>query len=465
MMKLFKSLFVPVLLLWVGVVQAAEVRIWPEIHDKGFQAFYDALETNGMAETELGISTEGLAVVAFGNAKEKGLVAASDKEAFIKLFRQRNGLTGAYISPESFRSIGAGKGFFIGSLADMQQALSNLAPVAKVTAADTALQQLQAEVAALKKNGESKQDIAALKSKVEALNATLKAQGESNVSFRAKAEKLIKDSNQKIAAFENRIGKVIDQKVEAKVDASVQALKVTDAALDERLDQLMAKFKSLFKQGEKVDELAAVVDRTAYAAFAGFVLLAAALAALAFRQVKTGKLVKRHENALSGVGTTRGLVSEVKGLEARIDHSVQAQQQIIDRVTVVEEKAGGRVQYDEVTLATIVEQVKQLNESGAGSFESALTVDGKIYKLRFAFAESGYVMVEGVRDQTRPVQIGKVRSVLLRAAGAGRIVGVGKVFSLEDDDTVVIPLAAVASIAAPAEEIPQVLRHRRLATA
>ncbi len=468
MFKLSKisSLVVAVLLLLVGGVQAAETRIWQGAASQGFQSFYQAMETNGWVVPEAGINVNGLAVLAYDHAKSKNLVSASEKESFVKLFRQRNGLKGEYIAVETFRTTGVGNGFFIGSLADMQQAVNGTA-VSSVTApanSEAALQQLKDEVVALTtKEKKSYQDVIVLKSKLEALNAGLKAQNESNALFQAKTDRSIKDVTQRIVTFEKNVEKVIETKVATKVDEGLEPLKVANVGFSERLAELQNSFKSLVKQGKKVDELAAVVGRTTYATAVGFVLLAIALVFLAFKFGTLSKKVKKHENTIFGVGNTKGIAQKVGALQAEVDHHGRSQEQLNDRVVVVEEQAGGKVEYDEVTLASIVEQVKQLNENEMGSFESAFTVEKMIYTLRFTFVEKGYVMIEGVKDQTRPVQIGKIRSVLLRAAGARRIIGIGKAFSLEDDDTVVIPLANVTLVEAEGE--PRVLHSRRAAAA
>ncbi len=447
MFNFFKSLSVFVFLLWVGVVQAAEIRTLQYVSDETFEAFFIPMKKNGWAHRELGINIDGMANIAFGDAKVVGLVTDSDKEAFIKLFRQRHGLTGEYISAEAFRAISSGKGFYTGSLADLRQAMSNPAPVAKVAPADTALQQLRAENEALaKKVGESKQDIAVLESKQIALDAGLKAVNESKNSLK----QLLDSVNNKVNALRNgrftaTMGEAIDEQAKALFETKSAAQQKTDAAQDTKIAEAKsaATDASIAAKGA-----ASTVDWFVSSFSVWFLLLTIVVVGVVIWLGVMSKKVWKLGNVVFGKGTIPGLSKEVKDLLEDREIAEKDAGKVEERFSGLEQshqqlKATlGDLQQSHEQLINRVgryidEELIQPNKLKAlpigGRIEVALQhpddEDNKVY-LEVERSADDQVTVHGAlrqKGQTAPLVVDSlagVPSAINKAAKAGRIVGV-----------------------------------------
>jgi chaperonin cofactor prefoldin len=287
MFKKFLSLFVTLLLL-VGGAGAAETRIWEKAASSGFPSFYKGMETNGWTAPN-GISVEGLTIVAFEHAKKQSLANDAEWGAFAQLFRQRNKLSGEYITTEQFIATGKDVGFFVGSLTDMRQALGSggvavsAAPaVAPVTAPNENLRRLEQEVLTLnKKEGKSAQEIAMLRSKLDELNAAVLAERNRNAALTAASKK-------QLAAVEASV----DSRVKTAVKESVAPLQATTATAVKQIEELQKRFQPLEQLGAQFGGLVSAVNSLTTFTMVGFALTLLAFASLAYWQRKMSKGVK-----------------------------------------------------------------------------------------------------------------------------------------------------------------------------
>ncbi len=297
MVKKILSLFVTLLLLVGGSANAAEMRIWQSASSQGLPSFYKAMESNGWAIAGSGFRVDALTHLAFEHAKTNKLVSDDQRDEFAKLFRERNGLQAETISVEQFTTIGAGKGFYVGSLADLGRVTNStvVPPVAKETVSTEVadIERLRGEVIALSnKEGKTSQDVALLTSKLDMLNKSLQEGQKQATSLATRVDAAVKQ-------FKS-IDATIDQKVKTQVDDSVEPMKVVTLGLAQRFSQLQENFKTLVTQGKKVDALVAVVDKTIVYTMTGFGLVTIALIFLAFKQGAVGKKVIRLEKGFTG---------------------------------------------------------------------------------------------------------------------------------------------------------------------
>lgn len=422
---------VALLLMMVGGAQAESVRIWQNAAGEGFPSFYASMQKNGWAD-ERGISVEGLRTVAYGYAEKNNLVEASDKQSYTKLFQQWNGLSGEFVTVEAFKAKGVGSGFWIASIEEMQKPVS-----VSITKSDvnTEVTKLQEEVKKLSSRvSASKSEESQLMGQIAKVSAEAETRDRDSRSFFSTGIKNVTSLFEKgIGDLKKELAGAQDEQVQAKVDhyaaeqkkvddaqtLSIDAIGNTVAAVDVRVQTM--------EKAMKDSPVLAWGNNIFYAAGVLALLLIAAVA-IALRR-------------------TTAVKQEVKEEVSKVN----------DRVSVVEEQVGGRVFVDSDTLAEIVELAKQQNEEGKGNFQRLLTVGNDAYTLRFIYTSPGKVKVEGIKDQTEPVKNDNLKSVILRAAGSGRIEGVSKPFSVVDDDTNVTTVAE--------EAVPAVTTFRRVKAA
>lgn len=129
---------------------------------------------------------------------------------------------------------------------------------------------------------------------------------------------------------------------------------------------------------------------------------------------------------LVGVGITlrwlwRKVTNVERAVESRITEVKQSAEQNRERIAVVETNVSSK---KDILIAPGLEDVLRSLEADV-TYEDQVSVGNDTYVVTFSLAahsEQGSVKVtmRGVKDQTQPVHIERVRSVLLKAGAAGR---------------------------------------------
>lgn len=441
------SALICLLLMAVSVNAVAAVRVWHNSAGEGFGNFYAAMQKNGWAD-ERGISVSGISDVAYGYAEKAGLVENADKQIFIILFQKWNGLSGEFVSPEAFKAKGTGTGFWIGSLEEMKIPVTS-----KVTKTDTTdeILNLQEEIKKLSlKGGKSHEEVVILQSRLEALNAEVKARNEGNTKFKAEIQGTVNSMNQSIKSLKNEFGAMgsgLDERIQAKVDAGVQSLQgsidAQNKSVDEAKGDAAAALKTAKGVVQKFDDVTEKVGRQGTATIVGFVLLFVAFILLAIKLWPVAKILRKHENTLFGIPGknggkgTPGLTSlsgrvlkleeedaatdkTFERLEGEIGDLKQSHEQLIDRVgRFFDEELiqpnklkalpiGGRV---EVALQHPHEEDNKIYLEVERSGEDKVTVHGAVRQS----GQSAPLVIDSLAG---------VPSAINKAAKAGRIVGV-----------------------------------------
>lgn len=404
------------LLLVAGSVYAAPVRMFQNVVGESFQKeFYNPMVANGWAD-ERGFEVERLGILACEQAAKANLVSKQDEQSCNKLFQKWNGLVGKFISVNTFKAKATGVGYWVGSITEMQLPLVIPGTVANKPTANIAVLELKEDFKNLSSRvGDSKMEESRLMGHIAKVSADVEKRD-------LVTNRKVRGIDGRVKSFENgnftdAAKAAMDERARAQVDAGVKSLQGSIDAQNTSIENVKGDVAALSDTVDfRMKAMETAIEDSPVLAWGNKLFYAAGAFALLLIAI-----------VWSNWGRTTAVKQEVK----------KEVTEVKDRLDIVEEQSGGRVDVDKVVLAEIVELVKQLNEEGKGAFQRLLTVGKGSYILRFTFATAGYVKVEGIKDQENAVHIDNLKKTILRAAGSDRIVGIVDSFSIEDDDALI----------------------------
>lgn len=280
-----------------------------------------------------------------------------------------------------------------------------------------AMQALEAEVAAARRDAATARDVAT-------------AQGQAHATI-----------NSRVRAAEARAAALAKQLAEMQVAARAQTA-AQERALAKLLEEQGAALKAATDLSRKTQEAvaasvpalataaanAAVGERTAVLKLAlGGVGIAALIAIL--MGVANGRKTKR---ALSVANDAKTVVASAR---QDINGLVDEVAAVDDRVTAVAEKVGLEVKDVRITRDVLLHDLTHL---GAGSRVThgvtVVLIDGREigYEVTFTHVDGKYVKIQGVRNQTQPLKIENVLARIKRAGFKGELLKTVRVTDHEE---------------------------------